>query len=210
MDEETQTKRGSNFGKLLWVLVLIAVVLLWWHFRNKPGDVDTLEQDDVAAEQIDRMALADTDPDDILVDLKDDITAGERAAIEAAAGITLALVDDTAEGSKLHRAHVDPSKRDAIIAILERNPNVEIAEPDSYMALSPMDMEPLTVASPEPSTRSVAVRTIRGAQPVVAPGDQRPQRAVAFLGVCAPAGAATGGSCSPGASPSSHSPSTCS
>ena len=151
MTEETQTKRGSNFGKLLWVLVLIAVVLLWWHFRNKPG-ADGVSEGDLAAEQVDRMAAADTDPDDILVDLKDDVTAEERAAIEAAAGITLVLVDDTALGHKLYRAHVDPAKRDAIIALLQQNPHVEIAEPDSYMMLSPLDMQPISVASPETTT----------------------------------------------------------
>lgn len=149
MDEETQTKRGSNFGKLLWVLVLIAVVILWWHFRNKPGD---LTDGDLSAEQADRIAAQDTDPDDILVDLKDDVSAADIAALQSEAGITLALVDDTAEGSKLYRAHVDASKRDAIIALLEKNPKVEIAEPDSYMALSPMDMAPLTVEAPEATT----------------------------------------------------------
>lgn len=153
MDEETQTKRGSNFGKLLWVLVLIAVVLLWWHFRNKPGEIaDGLGQGDVATEQLDRLAAADTDPDDILVDLKDDVSAADRAAIEAEAGITLVLVDDTAEGHKLYRAHVDPAKRDAIIARLQQNPHVEIAEPDSYMMLSPLDMQPISVASPGTAT----------------------------------------------------------
>ena len=151
MTEETQTKRGSNLGKLLWLLVLIAVVLLWWHFRNKPG-AEGLGQGDVAAEHADRLAAADTDPDDILVDLKDDVSAEDRAAIEAQAGIKLVLVDDTAEGHKLYRAHVDPLKRDAIIALLQTNPHVEIAEPDSYMMLSPLDMTPITVASPETTT----------------------------------------------------------
>ena len=135
MDEETQPKRGSSLGKILWLLVIVALVLLYWHFRGKtdPGNSE--------AEQAADRVSALTDPDDILVDLKDNVTPGEIAAIEREAGIQLALVDDTAADSKLYRAHVEPGRRDAIIAILEANPEVEIAEPDSMMMLSPDDME---------------------------------------------------------------------
>ncbi|MBL0218530.1 MAG: peptidase S8 [Myxococcales bacterium] len=135
MDEETQPKRGGGLGKILWLLVLIALVLLWWHFRGKP------DQGNSAAEQAADRVTAVTDPDDILVDLKDDVSPAELAAIEREAGIQLALIDDTAEDTQLYRAHVEPGRRDAILAILERNPEVEIAEPDSLMALSPNEMD---------------------------------------------------------------------
>src|SRR4051812_38825794 len=110
MDEETQPKRGSNLGKILWALVLVALVLLWWHFRGKSDAGNTPEE-----QQADRMAAIDTDPDDILVDVKDDATPDQIAALEREAGIQLTLVDDTAKDSQLYRAHVEASRRDAII-----------------------------------------------------------------------------------------------
>ena len=131
--DETQAPpaKRSGFGRLLWLLVLVAVVVIWWHFRSEtdPG---------AAAAQIeaDRQAAV-TDPDDILVDLKDDASPAQIKAIEAAAGISLALVDDTAAATKLYRAHVDPARRDAIIAALATNPTVEIVEPDAEFMLSP-------------------------------------------------------------------------
>ncbi|MBA3460063.1 MAG: S8 family serine peptidase, partial [Deltaproteobacteria bacterium] len=150
MDEETsQQKQGGGLGKILWILVLVAVVLIWWHYRNKP-DADT--NADLMAEQADRVAGVDADPDDILVDLKDDASADTIAQIERELGIDLVLVSDPAETHKLFRARVEPSRRDAIIEILQRNPNVEIAEPDSMMMLSPEDLAPITVASPEEAT----------------------------------------------------------
>ena len=146
MDEETQPKRGGGLGKILWLLVLVALVLLWWHFRGKTSPGNS------AAEQAEDRITAVTDPDDILVDLKDDVSPGELAAIEREAGIQLELVDPTAEDSKLYRAHVEPGRRDAIIAILARNSEVEIAEPDSMMGLSPNEMEwRATVADDQPS-----------------------------------------------------------
>jgi serine protease len=143
-EEETKTKK-SGLSKLLWVLVLVALVLLWHHFRNKPD-----AHGDAALEASDRIS-ASTDPDDILVDLKDDASPDQLAAVEREAGIKLALVDDTAASSKLYRAHVEPGRRDAIIDILTRDPEVEIAEPDSMMSLSPEDMQPV-LASPVDTT----------------------------------------------------------
>ncbi len=146
MDEETQPKRGSAFGKILWLLVIIGLVLLYWHFRGKtdPGNTE--------AEQAADRVSAVTDPDDILVDLKDDVSPDEIAAIERDAGIQLALVDDTAAETKLYRAHVAPAARDAILAKLAANPEVEIAEPDSMMMLSPEEMETRAVVTAEDAT----------------------------------------------------------
>jgi serine protease len=131
MDEQ-QPKRGGS-GRFLWLLVILAIVVLWWYFRPEGAPGATL-----AAQRADAVAAA-TDPDDILVDLQDDATPAAIAAIERAAGIRLVLVDDTAAATKLYRAHVDPARRDAIIAALARRPEVEIAEPDAQVMLSPPD-----------------------------------------------------------------------
>lgn len=137
MDEQ-QTRRGGA-SRLLWVLVLLAIVVLWWYFRPEGdrGASRAVEQEDAY--------LAPTEPDEILVDLKDDATPAMIAAIERAAGIRLALVDDTAAATKLYRAHVDPARRDAILRQLAQRPEVEIAEPDFQMQLSPEDFLPPAV-----------------------------------------------------------------
>src|SRR4051812_12264252 len=107
MDEQ-ETKRGGASGKLLWLLVAVAIVVLWWYFRGRSEDTEARQQ----LRQTDYVAAADTDPDDILVDLKDDASP---EAIEKALGIDLVLVDDSgvASETQLYRAHVDPAQRDA-------------------------------------------------------------------------------------------------
>jgi serine protease len=133
MDEQ-QSKR-SGAGRILWLLVILAIVVLWWYFRPEPDPGATRAQQQADA------AAAVTDPDDILVDLKDDVTPQAIAAIERDAHIRLALVDDTAAATKLYRAHVDPARRDAILAQLAARPEVEIAEPDAQVMLSPEESE---------------------------------------------------------------------
>jgi serine protease len=129
MDEQ-QPKRGGA-GRFLWLFVLLAIVVLWWYFRPEGDPGATL-----AAQKADA-ALAATDPDDILVDLQDDATPEAIAALERDVGVRLVLVDDTAAQTKLYRAHVDPARRDVILAELVRRPEVEIAEPDAQMTLAP-------------------------------------------------------------------------
>jgi serine protease len=131
MDEQ-QPKRGG-VGRLLWFLVILAVVVLWWYLRPgaKPGATLTAQAADAYT--------APTDPDDILVDLRDDATPQMIAAIERDIGVKLVLPDDFAAETKLYRAHVDPDRRDAIIAELKRRPEVEIAEPDFEVMVSPED-----------------------------------------------------------------------
>jgi serine protease len=133
MDEQ-QPKRGG-VGRFLWLFMILTVVVLWWYFRPDGDPGATLQ-----AQQADAAAAA-TDPDDILVDLQDDATPQAIAAIERDVGIRLVLVDDTAAATKLYRAHVDPARRDAIIAELGRRPEVEIAEPDAQVMLSPEEQE---------------------------------------------------------------------
>jgi serine protease len=128
MDEQ-QTKRGGA-GKILWLLVILAIVVLWWYFQPDG-------QRGIAQAQLDEdAAAAVTDPDDILIDLVDDATPD---AIEQALGIDLVLVSDAgpAAQTKLFRARVDPARRDAILAELSRRSDVEIAEPDAHVQLSP-------------------------------------------------------------------------
>ncbi|MEP6860600.1 MAG: S8 family peptidase [Deltaproteobacteria bacterium] len=137
MDDEQQTaKRSSNFGRLVWLLVIAAVVFIWWHFRE-PGStkVDQIKATDAEAQ----LAI---DRDDVLVDLKDNATPDQVAAIEKQIGTKLELVDSTGEASatQLYRAHVDPANEDSIIAALQANPLVEIAEPDSFMQLDPSEV----------------------------------------------------------------------
>lgn len=139
MDEQ-QTKRGGA-GRILWLLVILLIVVLWWYFRPEGDRGATAAQLEADA------AAAVTDPDDILVDLVDDATPD---AIEREFGIDLVLVSDagTAAKTKLFRARVDPARRDAIVAALSRRGDVEIAEPDALMQLSPGAMELRAPAAP--------------------------------------------------------------
>src|SRR4051812_28951670 len=137
MDEQ-QAKRGGP-SRFLWILVLLAVVVLWWYFR--PESNHEVHPADEQAEA----AVAPIEPDEILVDLRDDATPAMIAAIERDAGIQLALVDDTAAETKLYRAHVDADRREAVLRQLKARPEVEIAEPDFQMQLSPFDFLPPAV-----------------------------------------------------------------
>jgi len=139
--DETQPKRGG-VGKLLWLLVIIAIVVIWWFYRPQP-DADVT----AAQEQSDRLA-ADSDPDDILVDLIDDASAAQVAAIERDLGIDLVLVSDESANEQFYRAHVDPARREALIASLAQRSEVEIAEPDSWMSIPPGEESLVTDVGP--------------------------------------------------------------
>src|SRR5437588_12907495 len=69
--------------------------------------------------------------DQILVDLRDNASSVDIQALDAKYGIDLQFNDLYAHGDKLMRATVDPARRDAILAQLQRDPEVEAAEPDS-------------------------------------------------------------------------------
>ncbi len=118
-------------SKFLWSLVGVATAVTAYVHRTEldPG-VGALEE---AADA----ALAATDPDDILIDLKDNATPATIAAIERDLGITLTLVSDQSADEQFYRAHVDPSRRDLLIAALSARPEVEIAEPDAEYSLLP-------------------------------------------------------------------------
>ena len=130
MDEKTAGKK--NRGGIFWLLVLLAVILVWWFFRPS--------SEMAAAPWVDTGDIALLgDPDDILVDLDDDASAAQVAALEKDLGIDLELVSPQSADEQFYRAHVDPMRRDALIAELGRRPLVEIAEPDALYGLSPDD-----------------------------------------------------------------------
>ena len=139
MDEQQQKSKLLGIGRFLWLLPAVAIGMTWLHFRatEDPGAG--------AAQEMSDAATAATDPDDILVDLKDNASPAQIAAIERDLGITLTLVDDTAKGTKLFRAHVDPAREGAVIDALEKRSEVEIAEPDSYVQLFPEEMTQVEV-----------------------------------------------------------------
>lgn len=83
----------------------------------------------------DDTAATGADPDDIIVDLRDDADAADVAALERAAGIDLVLISDEADDEQVYRARVDPTRQAEILAALSRHPVVEIAEPDAAYSL---------------------------------------------------------------------------
>ncbi len=140
MDDEP--KQSSKFGRLIWLLLLVAIVALWWWYRGRAS------QHEMVSSSADVTQLAGAEHDEILVDLKDDATPD---AIERDLGIQLTLVDDTAKETKLYRAHVEPGRESEILAALAERSDVEIAEPDSEMALAPGE-EAVQVTDPDPSS----------------------------------------------------------
>ena len=144
MDDD-EPKQSSKFGRLIWLLLLVAIVALWWWYRGKAS------QHESVAASADPTLLAGAEHDEILVDLKDDATPDEVAQIGHDLGIQLTLVDDTAKETKLYRAHVDPARESEIIAALSARSDVEIAEPDSQMALAPGE-EAVPVVDNDPSS----------------------------------------------------------
>jgi serine protease len=129
MEERDSRPRNRN---LLWVLVLVAVVFLWWYFR--PGSTGDVPFDDHRTNAA--MTLG-ADPDDILVDFEDDVSTSTVEAVERELGIDLVLVSKQSEDERFYRAHVDPYRQASILAALSKRGDVEVAEPDSVATLSP-------------------------------------------------------------------------
>jgi serine protease len=119
--------------------VLVAIIVLWWYLR--PDD-DKHQQ---ALNTEDRSgAMADQ----IVVDLKDDVTPDQIATLEHDLGIELRLDSDQAKAEELFVAKVDPARRDAIVDELNKRPEVEIAEPDAVMSLLPEEAAEAEDAGP--------------------------------------------------------------
>jgi serine protease len=125
---------GKKRGGLVWLLVLVAVILVWWFFRPA-GMQAAYQPDHHADETFDVSALGH--PDEILVDLVDHATDADVAALEREFGIELRLVSPQSEDERFYRATVDPMRRDALIAELQGRGIVEIAEPDATYSIGP-------------------------------------------------------------------------
>ena len=143
MDEQKATSPSRS--SLFWLLVLIAVIAIWWYFRPDGHDrASNAELDDTTS-----MADMGADPDDILVDLVDDASQETVASIERQLGIDLVLVSDESYDERFYRAHVAAEREAEILAELQKHPAVEIAEPDAAVYLSPMAAAPV----PEPDVQ---------------------------------------------------------
>jgi len=129
MDDAGSTKRKRS--NLVWLLVILAVVLVWIYWR--PGSDNGATAAQIAADR--QAAMAATDPDDILVDLKDDVSDADVAALERDVGIHLKLVSNQSLDERFYRAHVPANRRDAILAALSKRGDVETAEPDYQVKL---------------------------------------------------------------------------
>lgn len=138
-NRERSKKTRSN---ILWLLVILVVIVVWFLMRPAPdGDPAVTATEREAA-----MAFAD--PDDILVDFHDDVSAEEIARIEHATGIDLVLVSDQSKDERFYRAHVAAADRDRILAALAKEPAVDIAEPDAHVSVAPL----APTAAPDPDT----------------------------------------------------------
>src|SRR5689334_9043871 len=96
---------GKRKSSLVWLLVLFAVIFLWWYTR--PGEDAGARAADIEA---DRAAALGADPDDILVDLRDDASDATVAALDRDLGIDLQLVSSESRDERFYRAHVDPAR----------------------------------------------------------------------------------------------------
>ncbi|HTJ43528.1 MAG TPA: S8 family serine peptidase [Kofleriaceae bacterium] len=130
---------------IAWGLLIAGLIFCAWYLRSEEDSGASNDQIEA-----DRVAALDADPDDILIDLADDASGAQVAAIEHDLGITLTLVDSNeAQETKLYRAHVDAGREASVLAALSQRPEVEIAEPDATMQLDPTEMT--AVAEPAPA-----------------------------------------------------------
>lgn len=134
MEERTA---GKKRGGLFWLLVLLAILLVWYFFRPAGADRAQAPSVDPAGPAAQQAASAYADPDDILVDLQDSDTDADVAAIDRQLGIHLQLVSAQSKDERFYRAHVDPFRRDSVLAALHHRADVEVAEPDSMVSLAP-------------------------------------------------------------------------
>ncbi len=122
---------GQKSRSLIWIVVLIVVVAAWFFFLRTENNVAR------SVIEADRAAQLDADPDDILVDFGDDVSAERVAEIASDLGIEFALVSVHSEDERFYRAHVAADRRDAVLAELSKMSEVEIAEPDAMAFASP-------------------------------------------------------------------------
>ncbi len=73
--------------------------------------------------------IAESAPDEIVVDLKDDATDQQIAALGESIGVQLQFASIHSRAARLMVARIDPANRTRILAALRTNPLVEAAEP---------------------------------------------------------------------------------
>lgn len=84
------------------------------------------------------------DPDDILVDARDDLTPAQRQALNERYGLDLRLNSAYSDAEELLTSHVPAEREQAVLQALRRDPLVEAAEP-VYRYSAP-DLRPLRVS----------------------------------------------------------------
>ena len=149
----TETERSTQPGptaknplsRFFWLLVIAAVVILFWLFRPAPDTGNTLAEQRADAAS----ATALLDPSEIVLDLRNTDSDADVAKLANDYGLQLSLVSPDTQSDRMYRAKVDPSRRDALIAELSRRPDVEAVEADSYITLDDPTAGPF-VAAPAP------------------------------------------------------------
>ncbi len=135
--------RRSPLSRYGWILVALLLVFLFFYLR--PHEDEGVS----AAQQSADRLTAPTDPDDILIDLRDDVDDAGVAKLEKALGIKLELISAQSKDERFYRAHIAPALRDTMLATLAGRPEVEIAEPDSQVQLiGGVENEAVTPAAP--------------------------------------------------------------
>ncbi len=88
------------------------------------------------------LAQASPDVTQVLVDMKDDTTDADEAALEAKIGRELVLNSIHAADERFFLISAAPSEIEAIVASLRDDPRVEQVEPNWIYQLSPLDAAP--------------------------------------------------------------------
>ena len=101
MDETAGT--GRNQKVIYWLLVIIAIALVWFWMRSRSKDVDALQN----AQQAEITPHELLDSDDVLVDFVDDISSEEREAFAKKFGLTLSLVSKESDDEAFYRGHIE-------------------------------------------------------------------------------------------------------
>jgi len=125
-------EKSSRFGYVFWILILVCLVAVYVFVR--PGQ-HSFDRAGVAAS----LSNPDIDQNDILVDLADDLSDADVAALGAEWGLTLELVSDQARDERFYRASVPDGTVFAVSERLTAHPSVEFAEPDAVATVSPVE-----------------------------------------------------------------------
>jgi len=110
----------KSFTRLAVVLLLIAALplLLTW----RPGKAQPVPTGLQAPSLV--------DSEEIVVDLRDDISPQEIAALESRYNVALEYNSEHAHEEELMRATVDPARLSEVVSGLQREPDVEFAQPE--------------------------------------------------------------------------------